>query len=70
MFKEFKEFVMKGNVLDLAIAVILAGAFGAIVTSFTADILMPPIGLVLGDVDFAELKYVLQAGTLAADGSV
>jgi large conductance mechanosensitive channel len=70
MWKEFKAFIMKGNVLDLAVAVIIAGAFGAIVSSFTNDILMPPIGLALGDVDFTQLKVVLQEATLAADGSV
>ena len=60
MIQEFKDFIMKGNVLDLAVAVIIAGAFGAIVTSFTNDILMPPIGLALGDMDFTNLKYVLK----------
>lgn len=70
MWKEFKAFIMKGNVLDLAVAVIIAGAFGAIVTSFTNDILMPVIGLGLGGMDFAELKVVLQEATLATDGSV
>jgi len=52
---------MKGNVLELAVAVIIAGAFGAVVTSFTSDILMPPIGMALGGVDFSELQYVIQA---------
>ena len=52
---------MKGNVLELAVAVIIAGAFGAVVTSFTNDVLMPPIGMALGGVDFSELQYVLQA---------
>jgi large conductance mechanosensitive channel len=61
MIKEFKDFIMKGNVLDLAVAVIIAGAFGAIITSFTNDILMPPIGMALGNVDFTDLKFVLQA---------
>jgi large conductance mechanosensitive channel len=70
MWKEFKDFIMKGNVLDLAVAVILAAAFGAIVTSFTNDILMPVIGQALGGMDFADMKYVLQEATLAADGSV
>ena len=70
MWKEFKDFIMRGNVLDLAVAVIIAGAFGAIVTSFTNDILMPVIGLALGGMDFAELRVVLQEATLAADGSV
>ena len=55
MLKEFKEFVMRGNVLDLAIAVIIGGAFGAIVTSMVNDILMPPLGLALGKVDFKDL---------------
>lgn len=55
MWKEFKEFVMRGNVLDLAIAVILGGAFGKIVTSFVNDVLMPPIGLLLGKVNFSDL---------------
>jgi large conductance mechanosensitive channel len=61
MFKEFKNFIMKGNVLELAIAVIIAGAFGAVILSFTNDVLMPPIGMALGGVDFNDLKYVLQA---------
>jgi len=61
MIQEFKDFIMKGNVLELAVAVIIAGAFGAVVTSFTGDILMPPIGMALGGVDFSELQYVLQA---------
>ena len=57
----FKEFIMKGNVLDLAVGVIMATAFGAIVSSFTNDIIMPPIGTLLGGVDFSDLGYVLQA---------
>ena len=65
LMKEFKAFVMKGNVLDLAVAVILAGAFKGIVTSFVKDVLMPPIGILLGGVDFAELKYVLKEGSEA-----
>lgn len=55
MLKEFKSFIMRGNVLDLAVAVIIGGAFGAIVASFVNDILMPPIGLLLGNVDFTNL---------------
>lgn len=55
MIKEFKNFIMRGNVLDLAVAVIIGAAFGAIVSSFVKDILMPPIGLLLGRVDFANL---------------
>ncbi len=61
MVKEFKEFIMRGNVVDLAIAVIIGGAFGKIVTSFTNDILMPPIGLLLGKVDFSNL-YINMSG--------
>jgi large conductance mechanosensitive channel len=60
MMKEFKEFAMKGNVLDLAIAVIIGGAFGKIVTSLVNDILMPPIGLLLGNMDFKALKLVMK----------
>ncbi len=55
MLKEFKAFIMRGNVLDLAIAVIIGGAFGKIITSLVNDIIMPPIGLLLGNVDFANL---------------
>jgi large conductance mechanosensitive channel len=55
MLKEFKAFVMRGNVLDLAVAVIIGGAFGKIITSFVNDVLMPPIGLLLGGVDFSNL---------------
>lgn len=63
--KEFKAFILKGNVLDLAVAVIIAGAFKAIVTSFVKDVLMPPIGLLLGGVDFADLKIILKEGSEA-----
>ncbi len=55
MFKEFKEFAMRGNVLDMAIGIVIGAAFGGIVTSFVADILMPPIGRLLGRVDFSNL---------------
>jgi large conductance mechanosensitive channel len=55
MLKEFKEFVMRGNVVDLAIAVIIGGAFGKIISSFVEDVLMPPIGLALGNMDFSNL---------------
>ena len=61
MLKEFKEFAMRGNVLDMAVGIILGGAFGAIVTSFVKDILMPPIGKLLGHVDFSDL-YVSLSG--------
>jgi large conductance mechanosensitive channel len=55
MFKEFKEFAMKGNVLDMAIGIIIGAAFGKIITSLVSDILMPPLGLLLGKVDFSSL---------------
>lgn len=61
MFNELKKFLFQGNILELAIAVIVAGAFGGIVSSFTNDIIMPPLGLLVGGVDFADLKWVLQA---------
>lgn len=60
--KEFKKFIAKGNVLDLAVGLILATYFGAIVKSFVDDILMPPIGQLLGGVDFSDLKYVISEG--------
>lgn len=70
MIQEFKDFIMKGNVLELAVAVIIAGAFGAVVTSFTNDVIMPPIGQAMGGVDFSELKYMLSDDVVAADGTV
>jgi large conductance mechanosensitive channel len=62
MLKEFKEFAMRGNVLDLAIGVIIGAAFGKIVSSFVADVLMPPIGKLMGGVDFSNLFLVLGSG--------
>ena len=62
MFKEFKEFAMRGNVLDMAVGIIVGAAFGKIITSFVADILMPPIGLVLGKVDFSNMFINLGEG--------
>src|SRR5271165_6149844 len=62
MFKEFKEFIMRGNVLDLAVAVIIGAAFGRIVTSFVSDIVMPPVGLLTGKVDFSNL-FIDLSGT-------
>lgn len=60
MFKEFKAFIMRGNVVDMAVGIIIGVAFGAIVKSFVSDVLMPPIGLLLGGVDFANLFIVLK----------
>src|SRR5215470_14501360 len=62
MFKEFKEFAMKGNVLDMAIGVIIGAAFGKIVNSLVSDILMPPLGLMLGRVDFSNIFLTLKDG--------
>ncbi len=66
MIKEFKEFIMRGNVLDLAIGIIIGGAFGKIVSSFVNDILMPPIGLLLGGVDFSNLFVSLNGEKYAS----
>jgi large conductance mechanosensitive channel len=63
MLKEFREFAVKGNMIDLAIAVVLGAAFGAIITSLVKDILMPPLGKLVGGVDFADLFIVLGAGS-------
>ena len=65
MLKEFREFVMRGNVVDLAVGVIIGAAFGAIVKSLVSDIILPPIGLLLGNVDFTNLFAVLKEGALA-----
>jgi large conductance mechanosensitive channel len=62
MWKEFREFIMRGNVLDLAIGIIIGAAFGTIVNSLVKDIIMPPIGLLLGKVDFANLFWVIRGG--------
>jgi large conductance mechanosensitive channel len=70
MWQEFKAFIMKGNVLELAVAVIVAGAFGAVVTSLTNDVIMPPIGLALGGVDFSDLAITLQPAVMGAEGEV
>ncbi len=68
MMKEFKQFAMRGNVVDLAVAVIIGGAFGKIIASFVADVLMPPIGLLLGGADFTDLFITLKEaqGEIAA----
>ncbi len=66
MFKEFREFAMRGNVVDMAVGIIIGAAFGAIVKSLVDDVIMPPIGLLLGNVDFADLYVVLQGGATAA----
>jgi len=65
MPKEFKEFILRGNVVDMAVGLIIGAAFGAIVKSLVDDIIMPPIGLLLGGVDFANLYFLLKAGSPA-----
>jgi large conductance mechanosensitive channel len=66
MLKEFKEFAMKGNVLDMAVGIIIGAAFGKIVSSLVNDVIMPPIGVVLGNVDFSSLAVTLRQKTEAA----
>jgi large conductance mechanosensitive channel len=63
MLKEFREFIMRGNVIDLAVGVIIGAAFGGVVTSLVNDVIMPPIGLALGQVDFKDLFILLKEGT-------
>lgn len=65
MFKEFREFAMRGNVVDLAVGLVLGTAFGAIVKSLVTDVIMPPVGLLLGNVDFSDLFLVLKSGAEA-----
>jgi large conductance mechanosensitive channel len=65
MFKEFKEFAMRGNVVDMAVGIIIGAAFGTIINSFVADIIMPPIGLILGNVDFSGMFILLKEGKVA-----
>jgi large conductance mechanosensitive channel len=66
MLKDFKEFAMRGNVVDMAVGIVIGAAFGAIVKSFVDDVLMPPIGLLLGNVDFSNLFITLREGAKAA----
>lgn len=70
MLKEFKDFIMTGNVIDFAVAVIMAGAVGLVVNGFVADIVMPVVGHFAGGIDFAEMKVVLDEAVVAADGTV
>ena len=67
MVKEFKEFAMRGNVMDMAVGIIIGGAFGKIISSFVADVLMPPIGVLLGGTDFTGLKIILKDKVMEAD---
>ena len=66
MLKEFKAFAMRGNVIDMAVGIIIGAAFGSIVSSLVADVIMPPIGLLLGNVDFTNLFFVLKEGASVA----
>ncbi len=70
LVKEFKDFAVKGNVINLAVGVIIGAAFGKIVTSFVNDIVMPPIGLLTGGVDFSELKYVMKDAVVDSAGVI
>ena len=65
MVKEFKEFAVKGNVVDMAVGIIIGGAFGTVVKSFVDGIMMPPLGLLVGDIDFQAIMLVLKQGTPA-----
>jgi large conductance mechanosensitive channel len=69
MMQEFKEFAVKGNVVDMAVGIIIGGAFGKIANSLVADVVMPPIGYLLGKVNFADLKYVIQPAVEAVEAS-
>ena len=66
--KEFKEFAMRGNVLDMAVGIVIGGAFGKIVSSFVNDILMPPLGLLIGGINFTDLKLTLRSASMGGDG--
>lgn len=66
--KEFKEFAMKGNVVDLAVGIIIGGAFGKIVSSFVGDVIMPPLGLLIGGVDFRDLSVTLKSAVTGSPG--
>ncbi|MGE0527552.1 MAG: large-conductance mechanosensitive channel protein MscL [Bdellovibrionales bacterium] len=70
MWNEFKEFAMKGSAIDLAVGVIIGGAFGRVVTSLVDYVLMPPLGLLIGGVDFSQLKVVLRSGTDKGDVAI
>ncbi len=69
MIKEFKEFAMRGNVVDMAVGIVIGAAFGKIVSSFVADVIMPPIGMITGGTDFSDMKLTLKDGVEAAEGA-
>ena len=66
MMSEFKDFAMKGNVVDMAVGVVIGGAFGKVVTSLVNDVIMPPIGVLIGGVDFSDLAFTIQEATVDA----
>lgn len=68
LIKEFRDFAVRGNVIDLAVAVVIGGAFGKIVAAFVSDIIMPPIGLLVGGIDFSDLSLVLKEAEIGAAG--
>lgn len=68
--KEFKEFATKGNVVDLAVGIIIGSAFGKIVSSFVADIIMPPIGLLIGGINFTDIKFTMKDAVIDAAGKI
>lgn len=70
IIKEFKEFAMRGNVIDMAVGIVIGAAFGKIVSSFVSDVLMPPLGLLLGGVDFADKRIVLKDAVVEAGAEV
>jgi large conductance mechanosensitive channel len=70
LIDEFKKFAMRGNVVDMAVGIIIGGAFGKIVSSFVSDIIMPPLGLLIGGVNFSDLKIIVKAEVLDAAGTV
>jgi large conductance mechanosensitive channel len=70
MLKEFKDFAMRGNVVDMAVGIVIGGAFGKIVSSLVKDIIMPAVGMVTGGVDFSDQKYVISEAVKGAEGAV
>jgi len=70
MISEFKDFAMKGNLVDMAVGFVMGGAFATVVTSFINDVFMPPLGKIMGGVDFGNMKYVIQEAMMNADGTV
>ncbi|MGC1274626.1 MAG: large-conductance mechanosensitive channel protein MscL [Planctomycetaceae bacterium] len=70
LLQEFKEFAMKGNVVDLAVGLVIGAAFGKIVSSLVADVIMPPLGLMIGGINFSEMGWTLKDAVVGADGNV